>query len=58
MQYAKHRIQVDKDTGKYSQVLVEAKQLELDYRCLIDKLYLLKISDRKLQISLSKHLSI
>lgn len=58
MQYAKHRIQVDKDIGKYSQVLVEAKQLELDYRCLIDKLYLLKISDRKLQISLSKHLSI
>ncbi len=39
MQYAKHRIQVDKDTGKCSQVLVEAKQLELDYRCLIDKLH-------------------
>ncbi len=39
-----------KNKVQYSQALEEAQQLDLDYRCMVDKLNLLKINDVNRQI--------
>jgi len=45
-------------SSEYSQALIEANQLKLDYRCVMDKLHLVKINADKSQISLTKEFSI
>lgn len=42
------------DADRYSRALKEAKRLDLDYRCLLDKLHLVKIEDDLSQIKRDK----
>lgn len=46
--------QVPLDTARYTQGLEEAKRLNLDYRCVLDKLHLIKITDDVSQLERDK----
>ena len=43
-----------KDTDKFLQVLEEVQDLDLNYRCFVDKLHLIKIADKQRSIIWSK----
>ena len=43
-----------KDTDKFLQVLEEAQHLDLNYRCFVDKVYLINIIDKQRSIIWSK----
>lgn len=46
------------DAGAYAQALEEARRLGLDYRCVVDKLHLVKVNDEKSRIVWSKEFSL
>lgn len=43
-----------KDAGAYARALEEAKGLDLDYRCVVDKLHLVKVNDERSRIVWSR----
>jgi 2'-5' RNA ligase len=47
-----------KDANEYSEALEAAKRLDLNYRCVLDKIHLLKINDDMAQILWSKEFSL
>jgi 2'-5' RNA ligase len=47
-----------KKANEYPEALEEAKRLDLDYRCVLDKVHLLKINDDMTQIVWSKEFSL
>lgn len=47
-----------KNESKYSEGLAEAQQLDLNYRCIVDKLHLVKVNDDKSQIVWSNEFSL
>jgi 2'-5' RNA ligase len=42
------------DAGEYPEALEAAKRLDLDYRCMLDKIHLLKITEDMTQIVWTK----
>jgi len=47
-----------KNANEYSEALEAAKRLDLDYRCVLDKVHLLKINDDRTEIVWSKEFSL
>ena len=47
-----------KDAGAYALALEEARQLDLDYRCVVDKLHLVKVNDERSRIVWSREFSL
>jgi len=47
-----------KNESKYSEALAETQQLDLNYRCIVDKLHLVKVNDDKSQIVWSNEFSL
>jgi 2'-5' RNA ligase len=47
-----------KDADKLLQILEEAKWLNLDYRCIVDRLHLIKINDQQRQIIWTKEFAL
>lgn len=43
-----------KDAGAYARALEEARRLDLDYRCVVDKLHLVKVNDERSRIVWSR----
>ncbi len=46
------------DAGAYARALKEARRLGLDYRCVVDKLHLIKVNDERSRIVWSKEFSL
>jgi 2'-5' RNA ligase len=47
-----------KDAGAYARALEEARRLDLDYRCVVDKLHLVKVNDERSRIVWSREFSL
>jgi 2'-5' RNA ligase len=47
-----------KNANEYPEALEAAKRLDLDYRCVLDKIHLLKINDERTQIVWNKEFSL
>ncbi len=47
-----------KDAGAYALALEEARRLDLDYRCVVDKLHLLKVNDERSRIVWSREFAL
>jgi 2'-5' RNA ligase len=47
-----------KNASAYPQALEEAKRLDLDYRCVVDKLHLVKVNDERSRIVWSREFSL
>jgi 2'-5' RNA ligase len=47
-----------KDAGAYALALEEARRLDLDYRCVVDKLHLVKVNDERSRVVWSREFSL
>ncbi len=47
-----------KNANEYAEALEEARRLDLDYRCVLDKVHLVKVNDERTQIVCSKEFSL
>jgi 2'-5' RNA ligase len=46
------------DAGAYARALEEARRLDLDYRCVVDKLHLVKVNDERSRVVWSREFSL
>ncbi|HEY0376524.1 MAG TPA: 2'-5' RNA ligase family protein [Pyrinomonadaceae bacterium] len=47
-----------KDAGAYARALEEARRLDLDHRCVVDKLHLVKVNDERSRVVSSREFSL